>query len=424
MGMTAGSVIVKTILTTICVLFFFHIHDMEKSRKKIWRTVAGFAICFSGLFGSEVFHCAVGMKVVIMLLCITASMFLWKRFRLIRTFYLSVFICFLYFSSNVLVNGIQEWCAWYPGEGVADAVLTVLLEAGILISIMGIVRLVHVSYQDGISLKRQWFSFFIIMVNAMLLLTESMGNISVSGKTEVILLTFHLLCICVCGYALVTDYGKKQAEYLACIIKRKPFAGEQKEDEPEKVISDQRKKAHEYRNHMYCIYHLAQREGCREITEYIKELDSGMYETLTETFCTGNTIADAILNGKYRDAKAAGIDISMRTETLNGVIMKKEDITVLFSNLLNNAMEAAGKCTGSKEMHVEVKMSEGRMSVMVANTHSNVITETGGTFFTTKTEDVAEHGYGLSNIKEIVTRYNGECHIAYTENEFHIQVII
>ena len=251
-----------------------------------------------------------------------------------------------------------------------------------------------------------------------------MGNISVGGKTEVIFLILHLLCICVCGYALVTDYGKKQAEYLACTIKVKPFAGEQEEDDSEKIIFAQRKRAHEYRNHMYCIYHLAQREGCREITEYIKELDYGMYDTMTEIFCTGNTIADVILNGKYRDAKAAGIDISMRTEPLSGIVMRREDIAVLFSNLLNNAMEAAGNCKDSKEVQVEVKMSEGRMCIMVANTHSDVITETDGILFTTKTEEAAEHGYGLSNIKEIVTRYNGECYIAYTEREFHIQVII
>ena len=424
MGVIYIGIAVKLILSTLCIMLFFHVHDMEKGRKKLWRMIVGSIICCLGLLGATVFPVAIGIKLIIVLLCITVSMFLWKRFRFMRTFYLALFFCFLYFATRVLAGAIAEGCVGSPVEAVTDIILPELLSAGILVLIIGGIRYVHVSYKEGVSLKRQWLSFFIIMVNAMLLMLEGMQIISVGEKTEILFLIFHLMCICFCGYVLVTDYGKKQVAYLSSVVNAKSSYANTGADDLEEIITVQRKKAHEYRNHIYCIYHLAQREGCREIVEFIKDLDYGMYENAPLIFVTGNEIVDVILNAKYMDAKSAGIDISMCIEPLGDVFMRKEDLSVLFSNLLNNAMEAAGTCKGSKEVRVEVKMWEGRLFVMVANTHSNMIAEDDGKIFTTKSENPAEHGYGLSNIKEIVARYNGECHITYTENEFRIQVLI
>ena len=56
-------------------------------------------------------------------------------------------------------------------------------------------------------------------------------------------------------------------------------------------------------------------------------------------------IIDAILNSKYKETLDKGIVFIFQINDLSGIKMCDEDIVVILSNLLNNAIEACERCS-------------------------------------------------------------------------------
>ena len=59
----------------------------------------------------------------------------------------------------------------------------------------------------------------------------------------------------------------------------------------------------------------------------------------------------------------------------------------------------------------------------ITNTKRNRITEQDGRLRSDK-DDIAAHGLGLSNVREMVEKYNGTLDISYTEASFTVTVLI
>ena len=87
------------------------------------------------------------------------------------------------------------------------------------------------------------------------------------------------------------------------------------------------------------------------------------------------------------------------------------DINVLLGNLLENAIEAAGK-TERKYLSVHVKLKRGILKVKIENSFESshiLYEEQHGKDMVLKTTKpfTEQHGIGLKNVKKIVEKYNG-----------------
>lgn len=125
---------------------------------------------------------------------------------------------------------------------------------------------------------------------------------------------------------------------------------------------------------------------------------------------TDNYLVDAIINRTIDKCKDIGITIETFIECQLKEI-NEMDIAILLSNLLDNAVEAAQK---SEEKHIYLKISRVKkyLYIYVKNTFDKeVLTGTSG-LQTTK-ENKLYHGYGLLNVKDIVTKYAGEYETKY-----------
>lgn len=80
--------------------------------------------------------------------------------------------------------------------------------------------------------------------------------------------------------------------------------------------------------------------------------------------------------------------------------IKDEDIVLILSNLLNNAIEA---CEKSERPVIKVKiMKEQKQIIIIAviNTTDKEPKEECGKFITSKEENTELHGIGIQNIKD------------------------
>jgi len=99
------------------------------------------------------------------------------------------------------------------------------------------------------------------------------------------------------------------------------------------------------------------------------------------------------------------------------------DLVLLFSNLLNNAFEAANQAIDDKYVVVEVDEKGNRLFVLVRNSyHGEIVEKLDGDFVTTK-EDKENHGIGVRIVKNIVKKYGGKVKFSFADGEFIVTMV-
>lgn len=185
----------------------------------------------------------------------------------------------------------------------------------------------------------------------------------------------------------------------------------------------QRKKTHEYKNQIMCIESLIEMENYDELKDYVRSI-SGNLSTELDYIKTNNVIIDAILNSKYKETLDKGIVFIFQINDLSGIKMRDEDIVVILSNLLNNAIEACEKCSGKKVMKMKLVKEKDNIIISVKNTYDGKLNIKDGEIQTSKKYEIDEHGVGIKNIIEVITKYQGSYAIRNENNEFYFSVIL
>jgi len=186
-------------------------------------------------------------------------------------------------------------------------------------------------------------------------------------------------------------------------------------------LEKQRKRTHEFKNQIAAIRGLAADKQYQKLNAYLEKIDNALLSV--DAIDTNHVIVNAILNTKYREAGHKGIVFVLKVNDLSKLKMAEEDIVVILSNILNNALEAAGVC---KDKIVKLKfVLEGEQAVIsVKNSMVTKPIVENGEFQTTKTGDIEEHGIGIRNVVETVKKYGGKYVIDYDEGNFQITILI
>ncbi len=184
----------------------------------------------------------------------------------------------------------------------------------------------------------------------------------------------------------------------------------------------QKKREHEYKNQLALIAALASENRADEIQRYLKKYNDE-YMQHVDFIDTNNVIVNAILNSKYQETRKKGIVFVVKVNDLSNLEIKDEDIVLMLSNLLNNAIEA---CEKSENPLIKMKFvkEEYQIVLSVVNTFSGNLVMAGNKYLTTKTEEADRHGIGLENIRDTVKKYDGSCVIKHDENYFKVAILI
>ena len=103
--------------------------------------------------------------------------------------------------------------------------------------------------------------------------------------------------------------------------------------------------------------------------------------------------------------------------------MEPVDICILFSNLIDNAIEACCKVQAKRYLWMKVTDSPNMLMIILSNPMTGALLKSEEGIKTTK-EEKNEHGIGLQNVEEIVRKYNGECYYETQEGEFKIKLVL
>lgn len=205
-------------------------------------------------------------------------------------------------------------------------------------------------------------------------------------------------------YGALNKFLENQVEFQLCHYEKL-----------EKINMEIRRFRHDYTNHMNCLGAMLKSERYTEAADYIENI-SGKLPSGEFLFKTGNYIADAILTDKQE--KAAVHNISIKFDGCITDKINNTDLCIILSNALDNSIEACTKIDGEKEISVYGNFQQGYFVLIIKNPTKNTLTVNGELPATSK-DDKVYHGFGLSNIRFVVDKYNGTMRFS-SENNFFI----
>lgn len=226
-------------------------------------------------------------------------------------------------------------------------------------------------------------------------------------------------------FSTVFLYGKirkKQEEETAGLI----LEGQMKDmrihiTEMEKMYADMRSVKHDIKNHLEVINGLLVQGKAEAAREYAHSLS----ETAEiSDFCvkTGHPVTDVILHEKRSMALAKNIQFTSDFHYPADAGMDVFDVSVILSNALSNAIEAA-------EAGGFIKISSFRNKnsylLTVENSYDGKLRidkESG--LPKTKKEDRRFHGFGLYNIRSAALKYHGDVLIEQKEDRVLLTVLL
>ena len=124
-------------------------------------------------------------------------------------------------------------------------------------------------------------------------------------------------------------------------------------------------------------------------------------------YSTGNASVDTVLECEQQTAEKQGASIELAPgSTFPASGIAAPDIYTIFSNALDNAIEAAAKTAGARRISVGTRIRADVIYIKIENPYEGRLPGAGETLKTTK-PDAAAHGYGMRSIKKTAAKYGG-----------------
>lgn len=178
---------------------------------------------------------------------------------------------------------------------------------------------------------------------------------------------------------------------------------------------------HDIKKHIQSIIDLSEQNNINGINEYAKELLSSSALKESNRVCDVELL-NAILSRYKRQCNEKGISLTI--DIRSGVVnfLSDSEITSLFCNLLDNAIESSEKIQDSYiEISIYKKNNSPFIIVSVINScRINPFSDSGNYLSTTK-QNKKKHGFGLKSIRKVLENHQGDMQMYYDDctHTFH-----
>lgn len=240
-----------------------------------------------------------------------------------------------------------------------------------------------------------------------------------------------LLCINLLVFGLNLYNQKKHSEYTETLLLL------QKESDTAKYYEmllsqydNQSILIHDIKKHLQSIDLLNDQHDYEKISSYIKQLLLSSDLRDAAKLCD-HALLNAIL-GRYKK-QCLSLHISFLTDIRSGVLqfMAENDITSLFCNLLDNAVEA---CESFPDAFIEVTAYKNENTPYVVITVTNscrsdpfaALPANRRRHKLTGKPDAVRHGFGLKSIRKTISKYDGDMEMYYEQETltFHSVILL
>lgn len=177
---------------------------------------------------------------------------------------------------------------------------------------------------------------------------------------------------------------------------------------------------HDVKRHIRAIeelYRHKEDETAAEYSEKIRhKLDSFKLNEYSQ-----NRMLNIILNDRMRVAEQKMIKFTCKIDDVDLSFIDHVDLTTIFANLLDNAIEACQTIEGDKEIVVQVGAFNNLIVISIKNTITDSLSNIG---LHMKSSKKNHKGIGLPNVMKVISGYNGDIDIKRERNMFVCSIIL
>lgn len=178
---------------------------------------------------------------------------------------------------------------------------------------------------------------------------------------------------------------------------------------------------HDMKNHLRTISGMIKEVKLDDCEAYIGQIVGEMQKGENIVW-TNHKILDLVLNMKFQEARKAQIKVRCKSDDMSDLELSTAEICSLFTNLLDNAIEAGAKCPQGSErsMNVICKRHGKKLVVSVSNfMEKEMEGQEMQSLKTTKKEE-KQHGFGLRSVKRTIREREGGMKIKVLGKQFQI----
>ncbi len=189
----------------------------------------------------------------------------------------------------------------------------------------------------------------------------------------------------------------------------------------ELMMEKNRIQTHDMKHHLLILREYGQEKQWDSLMSYLNELSEDILAK-KKTGWTQTGILDTILEQKKEKAESEGIEFSIQADRIVGLPFSDMEICTLFSNLLDNAIEACEKIEDDRRwVAIQITRKSGMLYLTISNSIKDRPAEQEGKLITNK-QNHQLHGYGIKSVQKIVRKYEGDFSYQIRESEFIVTI--
>lgn len=334
-------------------------------------------------------------------------------FRKVGEWYRGVAVCVWSYATITMIDGISYMlvCMSRIDYLYINRLITNILTFLILLLIFGITRRKNPHAMKNIS-PGYYVAFTVIGIANMMVLSlwfeYEIKYTHINWIFIIILLGVILQMLMVLMLAVSRNLWKEKEalnSYYLSIQEQHYHYLENREKETKSF-------RHDMRSHLYILDQLLEEGNAKEAKKYLQKMFA-VVDAPHHHANIGNPIVDAILTQYLSICEQRKIQFEIKGHMPVTCELPAFDLCTIFSNLLQNAVEAVEACA-KKMIFLQFRYDDDNIYIYLENTYTDLQYDNGD-LVSTKGDD---HGYGMNNIKRGVEHCGGMIEYEALEDKF------
>ena len=418
--------IAENVVIILCTWYFVSHIEVERSKKAFVRAAA-FLAYGAGQFAlsnylSNAGYGSLGILAFMIAATLSIGFYLYNSRRMYLFYYflfpISIFITqtlvsYTAFSYNIARWGLVAFDYYNDNIALITRILSILLLTGAWVLLVNRKKYENVTKLQfaGLFLP-PLFSIFIIVSLIIL------GNIYVQMYGAFLIVVNITLLVLMNLYILYLfsylSRNRKLKDELEILSRQRELQYSYYES-LERKYQASRQLIHDMRNHLQAMESLVQESEGEAARGYAEDMYQ-MLNALGRTQYSDNKMLNIILNDKAERAKSSGIELDVELSHIPLNQMKDIDITTIFANLFDNAIEAAAQAGPDKY----IKMRAGTFhDFAVIKIQNSMPPQIKG-----RNKKAGHMGIGLENVRQTLKKYGGGIQTDSCGSEYKVSLTI
>ena len=280
-------------------------------------------------------------------------------------------------------------------------------------------RLWKKDYRQSRTQMILYFVMFLYSVfNFIILVTAA------TRKADYLLICANLCCVVFANlylfYALKVEDEKNSMEFQIAMMKQQESMQFEHYERQREKYGKSIEVLHDVSKHIRSIEELYQAGVTDKAMEYTRQI-GGILKPLVPEEYSDNPMLNILLADRKQAAESMGIRFVVKVESTGLGFIEPVDVTTLFGNLLENAMQAALKCSGERYIKVHIKNYNEMLSIRIENSVEKEVRIKNGRPVSAGGRGT---GIGCLNVQRCVEKYGGSVLYKNGNGKFYSDVIL